>query len=319
MLRALIERLRVPLLLLLLIALALLAIASDRRALARGDRESSWLRGILLEVAAPVQKALTAPVDGTRNAWSHYVALRGVRNENDRLRERLAQLEEENLQFREALVEGGRLRTIAEMRRDVEVPMRPAQVVGMDVSPWFHSVLVDRGRSDGVHAGMPVVTEDGVVGVVTATSPNAARTLLLLDAQSSLDGIVQRSRARGIVRGTGADTLEFEFFVRGDDVQVGDLVITSGFGGVHPKGSRIGEVIEVHADPTAFEHRAILRPAVDFGRLEQVFVLLWRGPTLDLLYQGEGDQPAPGVGGAEPASKPAPASATVPEPAKPAS
>lgn len=293
MLRALIERLRVPLLPLLLVALALLAIASDRRALARGDRESGWWRGVLLELAAPVQKALTAPVDGTRNAWSHYVALRGVRQENERLRERLAQLEEENLQFREALVEGGRLRTIADMRRDVEVPMRPAQVVGMDVSPWFHSVLVDRGRSDGVHAGMPVVTEDGVVGVITATSPNAARTLLLLDAQSSVDGIVQRSRARGIVRGTGGDGLEFEFFVRGDDVQVGDLVITSGFGGVHPKGSRIGEVVAVHADPTAFAHRAVLRPAVDFGRLEQVFVLLWRGPALDLLYDGEGDQTGP--------------------------
>ncbi len=293
MLRALIERLRVPLLLLLLVALALLAIASDRRALARGDRESGWWRGVLLELAAPVQKALTAPVDGTRNAWSHYVALRGVRQENERLRERLAQLEEENLQFREALVEGGRLRTIADMRRDVEVPMRPAQVVGMDVSPWFHSVLVDRGRSDGVRAGMPVVTEDGVVGVITATSPNAARTLLLLDAQSSVDGIVQRSRARGIVRGTGGDGLEFEFFVRGDDVQVGDLVITSGFGGVHPKGSRIGEVVAVHADPTAFAHRAVLRPAVDFGRLEQVFVLLWRGPALDLLYDGEGDRTGP--------------------------
>ncbi len=315
MLRALIERLRVPLLLLLLVALALLAIASDRRALARGDRESGWLRGVLLEVAAPVQKALTAPVDGTRNAWSHYVALRGVRTENERLRERLAQLEEENLQFREALVEGGRLRTIAEMRRDVEVPMRPAQVVGMDISPWFHSVLIDRGRRDGVRSGMPVVTEDGVVGVITATSPNAARTLLLLDAQNSIDAIVQRSRARGIVRGTGGDTLDFEFFVRGDDVQVGDLVLTSGFGGVHPKGSRIGEVIEVHADPTAFEHRAVLRPAVDFGRLEQVFVLLWRGPTLELLYEGEGDRPDPAD--ADGPREATPASAAAPEPAKP--
>ena len=317
MLRALIERLRVPLLLVLLVALALLAIASDRRALARGDYESGWLRGLLLAVASPVQKALSAPVDGVRNGWSHYVALRGVRVENDRLRERLAQLEEENLQFREALVEGGRLRTIAEMRRDVEIPMRPAQVVGMDVSPWFHSVLVDRGRSDGVRAGMPVVTEDGVVGIITATAPDAARTLLLLDAQSSIDGIVQRSRARGIVRGTGAGTLEFEFFVRGDDVQVGDLVITSGFGGVHPKGSRIGEVIEVQADPTAFVHRALLRPAVDFGRLEQVFVLLWRGPTLDLLYEGDGDAPAPIPGGVVAPGEQEPKSATAPTPASP--
>jgi len=291
MLRALFERLRVPLLLLLLVGLALLAIASDRRALARGSRDGGWLGGFFLEVAAPIQKALSAPVDGVRNAWGNYVAVLDVRDENAELRQRVAQLQEENLQFREALVASGRLRTIAEMRSEVDVPMRPAQVVGTDVSPWFHSVLIDRGRSDGVRAGMPVVTETGVVGIMTATSRNAGRVLLLVDAQSSIDGIVQRSRARGIVRGNGGDGLEFEFFVRGDDVQLGDLVITSGFGGAYPKGLQVGEVVEVHADPTAFVHRAVLRPAVDFGRLEQVFVLLWRGPTLDLLYEGEGDLP----------------------------
>jgi rod shape-determining protein MreC len=291
MLRELIERLRVPLLLVLLAALALLAIASDRRALARGERDGGPLPDVILEIAAPVQKALTAPVEGVRRGWDRYVALLEVRGENERLRERVAQLEEENLQFREALVEGGRLRTIAEMRSELEVPMRPARVVGQDVSPWFHSVLVDRGRSDGVLAGMPVISEAGVVGIVTATSRNAGRTLLLADAQSAVDGVVQRSRARGIVRGVGRELLDFEFFVRGDDVQVGDVVMTSGFGGTFPKGLRLGEVTEVHADPGAFVHRATLRPAVDFGRLEQVFVMLWRGPTLDLLYEGEGDLP----------------------------
>jgi rod shape-determining protein MreC len=290
MLRQLFERLRVPLLVLLLGVLALLAVASDRRALASGKREGGPL-GWILEVAAPVQKALSAPVELVRHGWDRYVALLEVRDQNDRLRERLAQVEEENLQFREALVESGRLRTIAEMRDDFEAPMRPAQVVGQDVSPWYHSVLIDRGRSDGVLAGMPVVTDTGVVGLVTATSRNAGRTLLLLDAQSAVDAIVQRSRARGIVRGGGGDRLDFEFFVRGDDVQVGDVVITSGFGGTFPKGLRVGEVTEVRADPGAFVHRASLRPAVDFGRLEQVFVMLWRGPTLDLLYEGEGDIP----------------------------
>ena len=177
--------------------------------------------------------------------------------------------------------------------------MRPGQVVGQDVSPWFHSVLIDRGRSEGVRSGMPVVTDRGVVGLVTATAPNASRTLLVLDAQSAVDGIVQRSRARGIVRGQGTDRLAFEYFVRGDDVQVGDVVITSGFGGVYPKGLRLGEVIEVHAEPARLLHQAVLRPAVDFGRLEQVFVMLWRGPTLDLLYEGEGDAPQRAQLGAE--------------------
>ena len=310
MLRELFERLRVPLLLLGLAALALLAVASDRRALVRGDREPGFVPGLLIEIAAPVQKALSLPVELVRGGFRRYVALLDVRAENERLRSRTALLEEENLQFREALVESGRLQRIAEMREGYEIAMRPAQVVGQDVSPWFHSVLVDRGRSDGVRAGMPVVNESGVVGLVTATSRNAARTMLLLDGQSAIDGIVQRSRARGIVRGDGTEQLTFEFFVRGDDVQVGDVVITSGFGGVYPKGLRIGEVIEVNAEPTEFAHRATLGPAVDFGRLEQVFVMQWRGPTLDLLYEGEGDVPEPegkgsGTAGKEAAAAPA--------------
>jgi rod shape-determining protein MreC len=297
--RELIERLRVPLLLLLLAGLSLVAVASDRRALAAGAAERGWLAGLVLEVTAPLQKALAFPVEVARGGWGRYVALLDVREENEKLRSRVAALEEENLQFREALVESGRLRRIAEMREGFEVPMRPGQVVGQDVSPWFHSVLIDRGRSEGVRSGMPVVTDRGVVGLVTATAPNASRTLLVLDAQSAVDGIVQRSRARGIVRGQGTDRLAFEYFVRGDDVQVGDVVITSGFGGVYPKGLRLGEVIEVHAEPTRLLHQAVLRPAVDFGRLEQVFVMLWRGPTLDLLYEGEGDAPQRAQLGAE--------------------
>ncbi len=291
--RELFERLRVPLLLVLLATLSLVVVASDRRVMASGAQERGFLPGVLIEIAAPVQKVLSLPAELARSGWGRYVALQGVRGENERLTSRVAALEEENLQYREALVESGRLQRISEMRIDFEAPMRPAQVVGQDVSPWFRSVLVDRGGTDGVRSGMPVVTETGVVGLITASSPHAGRTMLLLDAQSAVDALVQRSRARGIVRGDGTDRLSFELFVRGDDVQVGDIVITSGFGGVYPKGLRIGEILEVQADGERLLQRALIRPAVDFGRLEQVFVMLWRGPTLDLLYEGAGDTPAP--------------------------
>jgi rod shape-determining protein MreC len=301
--RELLERLRVPLLLVLLATLSLVVVASDRRAMARGAQEHGFLPGLLIELAAPVQKLLSLPAELARSGWGRYVALLDVRSDNERLRARVALLEEENLQFREALVESGRLQRIAEMRTDFEAPMRPAQIVGQDVSPWFRSVLVDRGGSDGVRSGMPVVTETGVVGLVTATSPHAGRAMLLLDAQSAVDALVQRSRARGIVRGDGADRLHFELFVRGDDVQVGDVLITSGFGGVYPKGLRIGEITAVEPPGERLLQRAEVRSAVDFGRLEQVFVLLWRGPTLDLLYEGDGSgpsraaAPAPGAPG----------------------
>jgi rod shape-determining protein MreC len=208
----------------------------------------------------------------------------------------VAALQEENLQMREALVAGGRLERIAEMREGFEVPMLPAQLVGRDVSPWFRSVLLDRGRSHGVRSGMPVVSEEGLVGLVTGTSRAAAKSMLLLDRQTAIDGTVQRSRSRGIVRGRGDDDLAFEFVVRDADVQVGDLVITSGLDGVYPKGLRVGVVTEL-ADPgSRLIQTATLRSAVDFGRLEQAFVMLRRGPAMELLYGGGTN----GNGSAEP-------------------
>jgi rod shape-determining protein MreC len=290
--REFLRRLGLPLLLASLVLLTLFSMVADRRVLAGLGRDRSF-GAVLLELVVPVQKALLFPVEATRDVWSRYVALVGLRTENERLRARLAEVEEQNLQYAEAIVASGHLQRIAEMRETFGVPLQPAEVVGHDVSPWFRSILVDRGRSYEVSSGMPVVTDSGLVGLVTAASSHAARVMLLLDRQSAVDGMIQRSRARGIVRGTGSGLLEFTFMVRGDDVQPGDEVITSGVGGVHPKGLRVGRIAEVHADASSLLHTATVQPAADFGRLEQVFVMLHRGPTMDLLYAGEGDLPEP--------------------------
>jgi len=283
-----------------LVGIALVNMVVDRRAFGEGGRELSWWSGIVLDAAVPVQKMIAVPFDLARGAWNEYLAVLDVRDENSGLRSRLATVEEENLQLREALVASGRLQRIAEMRDEFEIPMLPAELVGLDVSTWFRSALIDRGRSRGVHAGMPVVSEQsGLVGLVTTTSRSAAKLMLLIDRQSAVDGVVQRSRARGVVRG-GKEALEFEFVARGGDVQAGDVIITSGLDGVYPKGLRIGEVNAVTDPGSRLLQTAALDPAVDFGRLEQVFVMLRRGPTMELLYAtGDGDAP-------DPAESPAP-------------
>ncbi len=279
------KRLSAPIAFGALILLATITMVTDRRALKEnGGRDLSWWEGIVLEIAVPVQKGVSAPVDAVRDAWRNYVDLVGVRRENERLLVEVAALEEQSLQYREALVASGHLQRIAAMRDEFEVPMLPSAIVGLDVSPWFRALLVDRGASHGVRAGNPVITGEGVVGLVTKTSPHAAKTMLLLDRQSTIDSVVQRSRARGMVRGQGTDRLAFEFVVRGADVAIGDVVITSGLGGVYPKGLRIGEVVEVADAGGSLIQVATLQPSVDFGKLEQVFVMLRRGPTMALLY-----------------------------------
>jgi rod shape-determining protein MreC len=265
---------------------ALVSMVVDRRSAERG-RELSWWSGLVLDLAVPVQKMVATPIDFARSALRDYVAVLDVREENESLRGRVAAIEEENLQLREALVASGRLARIAEMREDFEVPMLPAELVGLDVSAWFRSGLVDRGRQHGVFSGMPVINEQGLVGLVTATSSRAAKLMLLIDRQSAVDAVVQRSRSRGIVRGAQGDDLLFEFVVRDGDVQAGDVLVTSGLGGVYPKGLRIGEVTAVSDSDSKMLRTASVRPAVDFGRLEQVFVMLRRGPTMELLYSTE--------------------------------
>ena len=156
--------------------------------------------------------------------------------------------------------------------------------MGLDVSPFFRSVLVDRGSRHGVRPGSPVITDEGVVGLVTRTSPHAAKTMLVLDRQSRIDAMIQRNRVRGMVSGNGSGQLNFEFVVLGADVRIGDRVITSGLGGVYPKGLDLGEVTVVSDPSGSLVQAASLNPAVDFGRLEQVFVMLRVGPTMELLY-----------------------------------
>jgi rod shape-determining protein MreC len=289
------RRIRLPLIFAALVLLTTFFMIGDQRA-ARGERvDAPWPLSALLEAAAPVQRAIRWPLERIGGGWDEYVALIEVGRDNEALRARVRALEDENLQLREALVESGNLERLVALREGFEAELMPARVIGQDVSPYFRSLLLDRGRSSGVLAGMPVVADRGLVGLVTATTPSAARTMLLVDRRAAVDAVIERSRALGIVRGAGTASLEFEFLMRGADVKPGDLVLTSGVGGVYPKGLRIGVVEEVSAQTGALVHTARVAPAVDFAQLEMAFALLARGPSMKLLYEGEGDAPADAV------------------------
>jgi len=133
----------------------------------------------------------------------------------------------------------------------------------------------------------------------------------LLDRQSAVDGVVQRSRTRGVVRGTGSDSLEFEFVARNGDVRDGDEIITSGLDAIYPQGLRVGTVREIRERGGDLIQTAVLTPAVDFERLEQVFVMFHQGPTMELLYgiqkplDAEDEPPRASVAAGNDATQPA--------------
>jgi rod shape-determining protein MreC len=265
----LLRRFRYPLTYLLLTCLCIIRLTASP-----APTEFSLPGRVLLELTVPVERMVTLPVTFVRRLWRGYIALVGIQRENLRLREQIVDLEEENLQYREAIVASERFRKLRHLQERNDLRMVPAAVIAQDLSPWFRSVIIDRGSSMGITTGMPVIADAGVAGVVAGTTPDAARVLMVIDPQSRIDVYVQRTRTRGTVRGRSTETCGFEYVLRDEDVEVGDLLLTSGLDLVYPKGLPVGRVSEVHRKPYGLFLTAELEPSVDFRRLEEVFVIL---------------------------------------------
>ena len=150
-------------------------------------------------------------------------------------------------------------------------------MIGYDASNLVRSAVLDRGSRDGLVDGMTVMTPRGLVGKVVRLGPTAARVLLVTDPGSSVNAMVQRSRAKGVIygqRGTaGGSQLVLRYVPQGEEIKPGDRVITSGLGGIFPEGIAIGQVSQVRQQGTDMFQEATVEPFVDFARVESVFVI----------------------------------------------
>lgn len=267
----LLSRYSYPLTYMVLALASVLSLASQDRPTTTGIASR-----VLIEFTGPLQQMVTLPQQHFRRAWEGYVALWGVREERDRMARELAAVSQENIRLREALVASERFQRFGDFQAQQDLPLLPATLIGQDLSPYFKSITIDRGTSDGVHPGMPVITDSGIVGVVSGTSPHFARVLLILDPQSWVDAYTQRARVRGSLRGGADGRCTLEQVLREADVEVGDQVLTSGLGGIYPKGMRIGMVAAVQPATSGLFKTIYVRPSVDFSALEEVFVVLER-------------------------------------------
>jgi rod shape-determining protein MreC len=146
-------------------------------------------------------------------------------------------------------------------------------VVGRDPSPWFKTLIINKGYLDGVTKASPVVVPEGIVGLVVAITAHYAKVLLIIDQNSAVDAKVQATRARGIVKGDPTGRGSFNYVLRKHDISLGDSVITSGLDGVFPKGLPIGRVSEIVRLSAGIFQEIAITPYVDFDTLEEVLVL----------------------------------------------
>lgn len=264
----LLRKYRIPLLAVGLLLAALFLYSANLRR----REETSGFERLVLQLTLPLQQGLSTVTGGTA-AWVGSIFSFGSKAENLRLMVENRQLRAELDNMQEIRLANERLRRLLEFKEELALPALPAQIIAVDASSWFRTVAIDKGSSDGLREGLPVVAAEGAVGRIIRVTPHQARVLLITDASSAEAALVQESRARGVCRGQG-DRLTLEFALRREEVAVGDRVITSGTGGVFPKGLVLGTVAAVANHPFGLFQSISVAPAVDFSRLEEVLVLL---------------------------------------------
>jgi rod shape-determining protein MreC len=230
-------------------------------------------RGVMVAFE-PVMKPAARVSGFFEDAWADYLNLVGVRQENLRMRDEIRGLNARIVAAGEMVLANQRLEKLLDMKNAIRESSLTVSVVGEDLSSWFSTVVIDRGSSSGIAEGMPVVAADGVVGQIVKVASTTSRVLLLTDHTSGIAATIQRSRARGVVKGKGEGLCSLEFTTREEDVKVGDMVITSGIGGVFLKGIPIGEVTMVKRGEYGIFQTVTIRPLVNISHLEEALVVL---------------------------------------------
>lgn len=242
------------------------------------------VRNVTRALLAPFQAGLTNAGTDISDLMRSARDLRDLRQRNAQLQAENNRLSVENARLTEVENENERLRQLLNFTRsnpwyDYKAAAVVGHKLGADTSNLLFSIFIDVGARDGVAVDMPVITDRGLVGRVTAVGPNVAEVLLLIDPASAVNARVSNSRVPGIVRGNIDGGLVMERIPQGETISPGDIVLSSGLGGNFPDKLVIGQVTEVFQRDLDMFQSARIRSTVDFGKLETVLVITTFTPT----------------------------------------
>lgn len=233
---------------------------------------------VLLKISAPIQAAITGAVSGIHRGWRRYIYLVGVEEDNSRLREENRRIRAQLREMERAQQRMEHYERLLSFRAARGVETLGIRVVGRDASPFVRvlRVTVDRGTGE-LRGGLPVVTADGVVGRVGRVYGSYSDVVLAVDPKSAIDVVVQRTGARGVLRGVDGRNryvCRIDYLLRKEEVKKGDLVVTSGVAGVFPKDLPVGRIARVTRRTHGLYQEVDVAPAVDFSDLREMLVIL---------------------------------------------
>lgn len=239
----------------------------------RAPRDFRLHDRIIVGVTAPIQTVITWTLDHLVMGFQNYLYLLSTRQENITLLDENRKLLNIIANLRETEQENLRLRKLLQFQEKFNLKTVVARVIAKDVSTEFRTIRLNRGETSGIRKDMAVITNEGTVGRILRTTQTTSDVVTILDLLSAVDAIVERSRARGIVEGLTDEVCVLRYTLRTDDVQLGDIMITSGLGGIFPKGIPIGIVSKVNRKPFGITQEVEVRPSVDFTKLEEVLIV----------------------------------------------
>lgn len=268
-----------PWLVVLLLLGNFLLMAFDARELTSGQRV---IRVWTQVIADFVQSPVTSVTSSVSNYFSSIASLRSAADENSLLKQKVQELEVELKGQEELSAENERLRGLLDLKEKSKYKVLTARIVGRDPSVWFDSSIINRGSLDGVKLNMPVVTDGGLVGRITAVSPLTAQVDLITRDKSGVGAVVGEisgSNALGVVVGTSKrDLVEMRYVSGSVEVQPGQVIYTTGQDGIYPAGLKIGEIVEVRSGTATVPHQIFIRPTGRLDSMQDVGVLLYEPP-----------------------------------------
>lgn len=245
----------------------------------KGKYDLKISENVVNTILSPFQSAITSISNVTKKIGVISWEMVTVYEQNKMLRSEVEQLRQRDVNVNEIMAENTRLTNILNYKNAVkQFDTAVAKIISYDSSNLTNSITINLGAKDGMQKNMPIITPQGLVGTIVAVYEHSAKVQLILDPRSAVGAIIQRpeSRVIGIMQGSvGVQTLaKMVNIPRDADVVVGDNVLTSGYGGLYPKGIVIGEVVEVTNEAGGLLKYATVKTAVDFYRIEEVLVIV---------------------------------------------
>ena len=238
-----------------------------------GNGFFSSARGVVQTVVSPLRMAgaaVCAPFSGmgniVRNLTAEEKTLSDLKAENERLSARNVELEEAEITARQ-------LQELLDLKSSYNLQSTAARVIAGSTDSWTSSATIDKGSASGIGVGMPVVNSRGAVGQVISSAATTSTVRLLSDESSSVSAMIQSSRAQGMLRGSPDGTIYLSFIRTDNVVNPGDVVVTSGLGGVFPKGLPLGKVSSVESSPGSTYYTIVVEPFTTVANLEEVLVV----------------------------------------------